>query len=542
MKMKHIVKLQFHRSKDWWQSSLRRLKSFYWHILTRLQKSNPWSYYHLAKAHLQDKNWQEAETLFRNCIRLDKTIALAHHELGDVLQQQQKFEEAIDAYRQAIAINPDFSWSHHNLGDALMHQKGWDGAILAYNNAKKLAPDCLETHYNLAKAYTHTNNLEGAITAYQEAIVLSQKKSQPSFQLLYDYAGVLLRLNDKSTLSDVYLKTIDVDPEFSWFYHFVFWKTLKDENRLHEAEVAYKQALIKHQDSSEVYINLGEALSHQDKISDALPYYQQALQNQMKVSYPELVKLCESSASTSEIKTSPDFIILGAQKAGTSSLYMYLTQHPNIIPALRKEVEFWSWKYRRGHDWYFAHFPPLPTNGTFLTGEACPGYLDFYVTAERIQKFLPSVKFIVLLRNPVDRAISHYHHWVRRQQETLPLSEAIAAKRRELEEQGSPWDLPSNYLARGIYFEFIKHWLSLFPREQFLFLESESFYKNPSESLDKVYDFLEISDYPLQDFTKYNVGSYRSAEAEIRQDLKAFYKPYNEKLETLLRYDFSWST
>lgn len=538
--MKYIVKLQFKRSKDWLQSGLRRLKSFYLHILTRLPQNNPWSYYHLAKAHLQDKNWQEAETLFRKCLKLDNTIALAHHELGDVLQQQKRFEEAIDAYRQAIAINPDFSWSHHNLGDALMHQKDWDGAILAYNNAKKLAPDCLETHHNLAKAYTYTNNLEEAATAYQAAILLSQKKSQPTFQILYDYAGVLLRLNDKSTLSDVYLKTIDVDPEFSWFYHFVFWKTLKDENRLQEAEAAYKQALIKHQDSSEVYINLGEALSHQDKISDALPYYQQALQNQMKVSYPALVKLCESSASTSEIKTSPDFIILGAQKAGTSSLYMYLTQHPNIIPALRKEVEFWSWKYRRGHDWYFAQFPPLPTNGTFLTGEACPGYLDFYVTAERIQQFLPSVKFIVLLRNPVDRAISHYHHWVRRQQETLPLSEAISAKRRELEEQGSPWDLPSNYIARGIYVDFFKHWFSIFPREQFLIIKSEYFYENPGQSLDHVYEFFGLPTYQLSRYKKYNSGQYAPAEVSVRQKLAEFYKPYNQELSQLLDSDFTW--
>ncbi len=85
-----------------------------------------------------------------------------------------------------------------------------------------------------------------------------------------------------------------------------------------------------------------------------------------------------------------------------------MAQHPDIVPALRKEVEFWSWKFYRGLDWYFAHFPQIPEGSHLQTGEACPGYLDFYETAERLREALPHIKLIVLLRNPVDRAISHY--------------------------------------------------------------------------------------------------------------------------------------
>jgi tetratricopeptide (TPR) repeat protein len=538
--MKAQIKSQLRRSRTWLTARPLQLQSFYWRGLTRIQPRNPWPYYHLAKAQLQQQNWSEAEALFRRCLALDKTIALAHHELGDVLQQQGKFEAAAGAYQQAIALNPEFSWSHHNLGDARRHQQDWQGAINAYQDAIQLAPDCFESHHNLAKTYSQAKQWQASATAYQKAIDLASQSQNPPFQLLYDYAGVLLRLKDTSTLSEVYLKTIDVDPEFSWFYHFIFWRTLKAEKRLPEAEDAYKDALKQHPNSTEVYINLGEALSHQDKISDALPYYQQALQQQLAKSHPELARFCEADSDRSDLKTKPDFIILGAQKAGTSSLYMYLTQHPNVIPALRKEVEFWSWKYRRGHDWYFAHFPPLPEGGKFLTGEACPGYLDFYVTPERIHEFLPQVKFIILFRNPVDRAISHYYHWVRRQQETLPLPEAIAAAKQELEKQGNAWDLPSNYLARGIYVEFVQHWLSLFPREQFLFLESEAFYQNPAASLKQVYQFLDISDSPLTDHRKYNAGSYRPAEADIRQELQAFYEPYNQELQTLLNCEFSW--
>lgn len=538
--MKAKIKSKLRWSRTWLITRPLQFESVYRRFLTQIQPQNPWHHYHLAKLQLQQQHWSEAEASFRRCLALDKTIALAHHELGDVLQQQGQFEAAAAAYRQAIALNPDFSWSHHNLGDALGHQQDWQGAINAYQNAAKLAPNCFETQHNLAKIYSQLNQWTASAKAYQTAIELSSKSRNPPFQLLYDYAGILLRLNDTSTLSQVYLKTIEIDPEFSWFYHFIFWKTLKAEEQLSEAEAAYKKALNKHPNSTEVYINLGEALSHQDKISDALPYYQQALQRQLETPYPELAKFCNANLDRTDLKTAPDFIILGAQKAGTSSLYMYLTQHPHIIPALRKEVEFWSWKYRRGHDWYFAHFPPLPKGGEFLTGEACPGYFDFYVTPERIREFLPDVKFMVLLRNPVDRAISHYYHWVRRQQETLPLSEAIAAAKQELEEQGNAWDLPSNYLARGIYVEFIQHWFSLFPREQFLFLESEAFYQNPSASLQQVYQFLNLANYPLTDHRKYNAGSYRPAETDIRQELQAFYKPYNQKLQALLDCEFSW--
>ncbi|WP_159790882.1 sulfotransferase family protein [Sodalinema gerasimenkoae] len=124
--------------------------------------------------------------------------------------------------------------------------------------------------------------------------------------------------------------------------------------------------------------------------------------------YPSLL---ESRRNNPDFKIKAnrlDFIILGAQKAGTSSLYAYMAQHPDIVPALRKEVEFWSWKFYRGLDWYFAHFPQIPEGSHLQTGEACPGYLDFYETAERLRETLPHVKLIVLLRNPVDRAISHY--------------------------------------------------------------------------------------------------------------------------------------
>ena len=114
----------------------------------------------------------------------------------------------------------------------------------------------------------------------------------------------------------------------------------------------------------------------------------------------------------------PDFLIIGYQKCGTTSLYNYLAQHTNIAPAGRKETHYFSISYWRGINWYKSYFPTIftkkkkggKTNGKFITGEASPQYIYHTYSLDRIQKTLPNVKLILLLRNPIDRAYSAYQH------------------------------------------------------------------------------------------------------------------------------------
>ncbi len=121
---------------------------------------------------------------------------------------------------------------------------------------------------------------------------------------------------------------------------------------------------------------------------------------------------------TSGSRRLPDFIILGAQRAGTSSLYYYLSQHPQILPAVRKELHFFDDHYRRGLGWYRSQFPTRGARGT-ITGEATPYYLSHPHAPARIQRLLPQARLIVLLRNPVERAISHYFFEVSHQREVV---------------------------------------------------------------------------------------------------------------------------
>ncbi|WP_159783169.1 sulfotransferase domain-containing protein [Sodalinema gerasimenkoae] len=102
------------------------------------------------------------------------------------------------------------------------------------------------------------------------------------------------------------------------------------------------------------------------------------------------------------------------------------------------------------------------------------------------------------------------------------------------------WRIHSNYMARGVYVEFLKHWFSVFPREQFLILKSEDFYEDPGRSLEQVYEFIGLPNYQLSSYKKYNSGQYSPAEVSIRKKIAEFYQPYNQELSQLLNADFTW--
>ena len=113
----------------------------------------------------------------------------------------------------------------------------------------------------------------------------------------------------------------------------------------------------------------------------------------------------------------PNFMIIGFPKCGTTSLYDYLTQHPQITPPLGKEIDFFDRLYERGVNWYRVRFPGkaynffkhTASNKKIFTGEATPRYVFHPLALQRIKKLIPDSKFIILLRNPIDRAYSHYN-------------------------------------------------------------------------------------------------------------------------------------
>lgn len=109
---------------------------------------------------------------------------------------------------------------------------------------------------------------------------------------------------------------------------------------------------------------------------------------------------------TARRRALPDFLLVGEMKSGTSSLFHYLQMHPLVAPPVRKEVHFFTIGYSKGAGWYRAHFPlksNIPAGG--ITGEGCPGYFFAPGVEHRIHDLLPNARLIVLLRDPVERAI-----------------------------------------------------------------------------------------------------------------------------------------
>ena len=124
----------------------------------------------------------------------------------------------------------------------------------------------------------------------------------------------------------------------------------------------------------------------------------------------------------------PDFLILGAQKAGTTALYSYLRKHPSIIGPSWKEVSYFDRHYARGPAWYRGNFPnKLRTRGA-LVGEASPSYLFHPLGPRRVRELVPEARLVALLRDPVDRALSHYNHERALGREPLSFEDALAAE------------------------------------------------------------------------------------------------------------------
>lgn len=255
---------------------------------------------------------------------------------------------------------------------------------------------------------------------------------------------------------------------------------------------------------------------------------------------------------TSPLRRLPDFIIIGGKKCGTSSLYNYLARHPGIAPAFRKEVHFFDGAGERSTLRYRAYFPSRTSreNARRLTGEATPYYLFHPLASARVRAAVPEAKLIAVLRNPVDRAYSHYHHEARRGTEELPFEEAIdreverlEGERERMVREGVYDSLERrrySYLSRGVYVDQIQSWREHFPEEQLLILRSEDLFGDPRSALGHALEFLGLP--PLEDgnFSKDNRGGYVEMDPALRERLVEYFRPHNERLREYLGRDFGW--
>ncbi len=262
---------------------------------------------------------------------------------------------------------------------------------------------------------------------------------------------------------------------------------------------------------------------------------------------------------TSRLRSLPDFIIIGAQRAGTTSLYRYLEQHPGIAPAiLNKGVHYFDTSYDKDVGWYRAHFPTLAHKARrsrrigmpVLTGEASPYYLFHPQVPGRVAELLPDVRLIVMLRDPVSRAHSHYQHEVARGFEHLSFEEALEEEEKRLageqerlvadETYFSFAHQHYSYVARGLYLEQLQRWYAHFRRDRVHVIVSEEFFVDPALAFRGVLAFLELPAISLPAYAKLNAHAYDPMSERSLAFLTARFAEPNEALARSLGISPRW--
>jgi tetratricopeptide (TPR) repeat protein len=518
---------------------------------------------------------------------------------GNQFKREGKSEQAIVAYRKAIALKPNFYWYHHNLGETLSKLGRWDAAIACYRSACNLNPNSAWSHYKLGEILSFQGTQDEAIIHFRKAIEIL-----PTFYKFYEKLGLTLLNNhdfDEAVIFLVKLFELNQNPIFvlnnlnfiknfskqnQYLIYYKLGKALTKIGLLEAAVKCYIQATHIQPDNSQAYykllhlsaysqyqlssshldelatiysstlhssypknpdcyINLAHILTAQGKTEEAITCYQKGCYHQTLASHPEFVDKYWNQSKPH----GPNFLVIGGTKCGTTSLYKSLVVHPMILPATHKELSFFHSHFSQGFDWYLAHFPPIyhDAENTFLTGEATADY--FYYTdlvEKRVFDFNPGIKLILLLRNPIERTISHYYHAIRLDYSMLPLEDFINLEIEKTERMSEDYTKLYNgelgVLQMGLYVYFIEKWIKIFSEEQILILKSEDLFAYPKKNLSKVFKFLGIHENNIvnNNFYDDNKGNYLNINDNLRERLFKFFLPHNQLLEEYLGRKLYW--
>jgi tetratricopeptide (TPR) repeat protein len=516
----------------------------------------------LSSLYAQRQQWQEAIIAAQKAISLNPNFAGAYRNLARILTKLGKENAATECWFKAYSLEPERANAAEfcRLGNLFLQQKRFDRAFTCFLQALKLESDFAEAYGKLGVILTRQGNYNVAIETYRKAIELSPRHSDIQKQIFNEYyrnltanpkttardfyeLGKLLRAQNFITEAIIaYQQSIRLDPLLLLPHSDLSYTTIP-KNRLPDLIEFYRKVVDKNPNLSLAWSNLGDFLSHAGKPEEAIPCYQKSCYHKTVASYPYLA----AWGWKKQENFAPDFVIVGATKCGTTSLYMYLQKHPQIILSRKKEINFFNFNFSCGVDWYLSQFPTIE-NYSFITGEASPNYLDHPKSARNMHELFPQMKIIILLRNPIEKAVSwHYHK----------LDQGIARNNNSLREEveaemevlsswsekkiiSSDYCYPNNLLG-SLYYYRLQSWFEHFPREQILILKSENFYQNTPIVMEEVYQFLGLEPHRAAQYPICNSGNYTPIDPELRELLADYFQPYNQKLEKFLGCKFNWS-
>jgi tetratricopeptide (TPR) repeat protein len=453
---------------------------------------------------------------------VEKLIGKVYEEFGKTILKQSirqgKFDRAIEFWQVEVKKRPHCPWIHYNLGLVLARSNQIDLAIETYQNSLQIKPDFYQALLELGRLFQAKQDYDNAIQCGIKAIDINPNP-RPPYDLLASHSSEQVRKLNKF---------------FNEFVH----KT--DPAQLH---------------TGGLYI--AQQLKQNGNLLAAISCMQKCIYHQLEKTKPEFIDRYWSESQPGE----PNFLIIGIGKCGTTALYDYLVQHPQVLPAIIKEpcyfnrlkasvkgikniVDFSSLEEER--KFYLAHFPPKPSTARFSTGEASVDTIQ-----ARLEKLIyfwfPQLKPIVIIRNPVKRLISHYEQGLKGRKEQRSFEKAIVSELEVLEQME---DIESDifsqnknlrYVHKGLYLYLLKPWISLFGSDRVLVLLNEDLARQPAELMNTVFQFLELPNCETIDYTPKNVGYYPSSiSPELIDRLEKFYEPHNRELEVYLNRKLNW--
>ena len=281
---------------------------------------------------------------------------------------------------------------------------------------------------------------------------------------------------------------------------------------------------------------------------------------------------------TSRFRMLPSFLILGGSRSGNTSLFAYLTEHPNIMPGSLKAFFFFQYFTNNKTSFYRSQFPIKRKN--LITCDSTSSYFVHPLIPARVHKLLPSAKLIVVLRNPVERAYSEFHYTVTLGSElTENFEDVIKSELKRIEIGNKKPELKienTNYkhftfshLRDGLYAQHLERWLKFFSKEQLLVLHTKDLYTNFDQTLSETFEFLNLPKYQIENRieknkidkirplagheqnvyknidsktrTLFNVQNYPEMKPETKKFLQDFFRPHNEKLFKMIGKRFDWN-
>ena len=267
--------------------------------------------------------------------------------------------------------------------------------------------------------------------------------------------------------------------------------------------------------------------------------------------------------ATVPMRPPPDFLIVGTKRGGTTSLHAYLAEHPGVLsmfPAPNaKGTYFFDEEFERGERWYRSHFPTAAarrrvarrTGDRVVSGESSPYYLFHPLAPERARALVPSAQIVMLLRDPVVRAWSHYRERMRHDTESLSFPEAVEAEAERLageeerirREPGykSLAHRHQSYVTQGLYATPVARWLEAFG-DQVLVLRSEDLYDAPQDVYDQVLRHLGLAPHRLADASARNAEPGAPLTPELERRLRDAVADDVAALERLLGRSMGWPT